>query len=280
MKIRKTCILLAALFLGAACTPNKTKTSESGTDSCETVKPDTLTFDTLSLRVQKNLIEGKEFPNYTIELRMPFAKGESPLAQTINSAICQKFLHADTLAPKAALQYYTDSLAQQFTSDINEFFDPQETENVESFQYSWLSSGEITPNHRPGIITYSLYQETYQGGAHGGHDVFCLNLDEKTGRRLTKSDIFWPETEPQLLEAILQKLVEDNGCLTSEELMEKTGITMLGEVYLGENFLLEKDGITFVYNTYEIAPYAAGTIFVFLPYDQLDNYLIPYSSQQ
>ena len=49
------------------------------------------------------------------------------------------------------------------------------------------------------------------------------------------------------------------------ELQEQTGITMLGDLYLTNNFLLQGDSILFLFNQYDIAPYAAGLISVTLP---------------
>ena len=50
-----------------------------------------------------------------------------------------------------------------------------------------------------------------------------------------------------------------------EDLQEKTGITMLGDLYLTNNFLMKGDSLEFLFNQYEIAPYSAGLIGITIP---------------
>ena len=57
-----------------------------------------------------------------------------------------------------------------------------------------------------------------------------------------------------------EQLCEDWKAEDLADLQEKTGITMLGDLYLTNNFLLKKDSIEFLFNQYEIAPYSAGLI--------------------
>ena len=262
--------LCAALFI-TSCTDHKKQSSDRLLMNDSALKAAGVTFDTLSLNIHRNLIEGRERPSYDIQIVMPFAQGESQLAQTINQSISQEFLQSESLPPRRAMQHYADSLAQVFTQELTEFYDPDE--DMPSNEYTWFVSGNISKNPRPGCIAYSFYVETYLGGAHGSHDIYYLNIDSKTGKRLSKADVFKADKEEELLQAITQRLAHDNGCKNRDELMEKTGITMLGDIYVGQNFTLESEGITFVYNTYEIASYADGTISVFLPYDELKPFL-------
>ena len=62
-----------------------------------------------------------------------------------------------------------------------------------------------------------------------------------------------------------EQLCKDWEAKDLADLQEKTGITMLGDLYLTNNFLLKGDSILFLFNQYEIAPYAAGLISVTLP---------------
>jgi len=61
-----------------------------------------------------------------------------------------------------------------------------------------------------------------------------------------------------------ERLCKDWEAKDLADLQEKTGITMLGNLYLTNNFLLRGDSIVFLFNQYEIAPYAAGLISVTL----------------
>jgi hypothetical protein len=43
------------------------------------------------------------------------------------------------------------------------------------------------------------------------------------------------------------------------------------DMFAPENFILGKDDITFIYNPYEIAPYAMGKTELILTYDDMDD---------
>lgn len=45
-------------------------------------------------------------------------------------------------------------------------------------------------------------------------------------------------------------------------------------MYVPDNFLLEKNEASFLYNKYDIAPYAMGTIVLSLPYAEIEKYMI------
>ena len=45
-------------------------------------------------------------------------------------------------------------------------------------------------------------------------------------------------------------------------------------MYLPDNFLLEKEKVSFLYNKYDIAPYAVGIITLSLPYTSVEKYMI------
>ena len=46
-----------------------------------------------------------------------------------------------------------------------------------------------------------------------------------------------------------------------------------GKFHFTTNFALTKDGIEFVYNTYEIGPYAVGASSLTIPYNEIVQYL-------
>ncbi len=264
-------LVLAAALCMTACTDRKKQPAQGLIINDSTLQAEGITFDTLSLNIKKNLIEGHDVPSYDIQLVMPFAKGESQLAQAINQTICREYLAGESVEPRQAMQLYADSLVKVFTQELTEYYDPDE--EMPNSQYTWYVSGNLSKNPRPGCIAYSIYVETYLGGAHGSHDIYYLNIDSKTGKRLSKADVFKADKEEQLLQAITMRLAHDYNCKDRNELVEKTSITMLGDIYVEQNFTLEAEGVTFVYNTYEIASYAEGTISVFMPYEDLKDFM-------
>lgn len=68
-----------------------------------------------------------------------------------------------------------------------------------------------------------------------------------------------------------QKMETDT--ISSIEGLQSVGILLDTDIYIPENFMLGKDGVTFYYNRYEIAPYSAGDFSLTVPYDDINVYL-------
>lgn len=64
----------------------------------------------------------------------------------------------------------------------------------------------------------------------------------------------------------------DNKVATRQELGDM-GYVTTGDLTPTENFYLGKDGITFYYNVYDIAPYVMGPVKITLPYEMMQHLL-------
>lgn len=75
-------------------------------------------------------------------------------------------------------------------------------------------------------------------------------------------------------------LIEANKRLSGSEQLQdiddlhEVGILLDGDLYVPDNFLLASDGITFLFNRYEIAPYSMGDFQLHIPYAEIETYLI------
>lgn len=123
------------------------------------------------------------------------------------------------------------------------------------------------------FLTLECYNYGYTGGAHGLPMSKFIVLDLTDGHRLTLDEVFRAEYKNDLqylINSELRKIhhlkpntpLKDAGFYVQE--LEPTG-----------NFYLNKDGIGFYYNRYEVAPYAMGHTDVFIPLDKLKRYLAP-----
>lgn len=114
------------------------------------------------------------------------------------------------------------------------------------------------------IVTW--YSDWHNGGAHGGRDYGAEQFDLKTGALLTKEDIFddWEKAKIALKPMIVKHLKED---------LDWPGDADIFRDSLFVNFRLDRDGIVFIYNEYEIASYAEGAYQVLIPYQELKSIL-------
>ena len=106
-------------------------------------------------------------------------------------------------------------------------------------------------------LSYRCEEFTDLGGAHGCEYVYIGTIDRSTGKELKVTDVF-PKSDHE----VLRKMLREKAALAIGG--EKN---FLNEPDIPENFCLMKDGWHFVYNVYEIAPFAAGTIEVVIEKD-------------
>lgn len=129
----------------------------------------------------------------------------------------------------------------------------------------------------PRAVVIEQRTDLYTGGAHGVYTVrrMSIRLGGAHTRVLRPSDIFVQNVDSTaLLDGVKQALLAGNGCRTAEELAEKTCIN-LEEVFLTPNVSIDPEGVTFIYQPYEIACYAGGAPRVTLPMAQVRRWLRP-----
>lgn len=105
--------------------------------------------------------------------------------------------------------------------------------------------------------SFWAYEFNYTGGAHGDYSDTVGTFDRKTGRRVRVSDIVPVKCREKLLAALKKGAAKK---------VETEGYVIDASVTITENFYVGKDGLHFVYNPYEIACYAVGTVEVVIPW--------------
>lgn len=213
-------------------------------------------------------------PKYEISFNILHPVGETSLDASIDSVLTKFLFSKNGVSMETAMHEYSDSLISSFKDEIAEFYDPLD-EFSSRYQYSLEMKGSLVQGTKEGIAGYCMEYYTYLGGAHGSYIVLYQNIDASNGRLLRASDVFDLSKTDEILALIVNQLLADNNCANREELIEKTDILMLGEPYISDaNFLILEDGVRFLYNQYEIACYAAGTIQTTVPFDKIQEYMI------
>lgn len=257
----KYLILLSLVALTFACTDKKGGNGNQVESSDDT---DSLSWGTASLRIEEPVAKGDSIC-YQIELKLDTLAGESALARSLAAMLCDSVLHQPKqLTMQEAVAAHADSIETEWKAEFAEMYE-MELENNYMFQYYYTLEGCAVENGRKDILSYQVNTDCYLGGAHGSYVVLYYNFDKKSGKLLNIRDIVPVEKEKLVIDAMKKQLCEDWDAADLAELQEMTGITMLGDVYLTNNFLLKKDSIEFLFNQYEIAPYAAGLIEVTIP---------------
>ncbi|WP_346236584.1 DUF3298 and DUF4163 domain-containing protein [Niabella insulamsoli] len=122
-----------------------------------------------------------------------------------------------------------------------------------------------------GLLTLSVFNYAYTGGAHGNHatSMHCFDLTNR--KELKLSDITSADSVVlgRLLEQQYRKQYEvPAGTPLSQRLF-------VDKLAPNNNFYLSPTGIGFCYAPYEIASYADGQINIWIPFSDLKGYLNP-----
>ncbi|MEN0053994.1 MAG: DUF3298 domain-containing protein [Mucilaginibacter sp.] len=115
---------------------------------------------------------------------------------------------------------------------------------------------------------------TFQGGAHGSSATFFINWDTKANKNIRLDDLFKPDYHDQL-KAIAEKLFRKSEKLNDTASLARDYFFKDNKFALNDNFSVTPTGLKFVYNQYEIKPYAAGITTLVIPYSPIKSLLRP-----
>lgn len=127
------------------------------------------------------------------------------------------------------------------------------------------------------VLSFSTMWDAYEGGAHGQYMKYGVNFDAGTGKLLTIADI--TQDQAAFQEICVQEMLrqcEDlkaQGILFEEDMITPGLREVLEGKMKGEEWYFTENGIRFISNVYEIAPYAAGNIDFDIPYEMINDVL-------
>ena len=117
----------------------------------------------------------------------------------------------------------------------------------------------------------------YQGAAHPNSHTETLNYDLKNGKQLKLADLFNPGSKylqtlsTYCIADLKKQFKEKNAELLEDQLKE--GAAPTAKNY--ESWTITKRGLGINFDSYQIAPYAAGPQFVTVPYSALKDLIKP-----
>ena len=252
--------------------------------SCgDKMKKDTgsLEFDSIQVNKTVHLFGDTSKPacNLLINFSYPSKSSDELLKDTLDKyfiAACfgDKYMGEK---PQEVVKQYTETYISEYRRDLEPMYleDEKDKEN-ESSVGAWYSYYKGIESHvqlyEKNLLVYRINYNEYTGGAHGIYMTTYLNFDLGLMRPLRLDDIFVGDYQEPLTDLIWNQLMADNGAKTRAEL-EDMGYGSTGEIAATENFYLNKDGVTFYYNVYDITPYAMGPVVVSLPFQMLEHML-------
>lgn len=199
------------------------------------------------------------------------------IATTINHTASYTSEDITTLSPamiadgQKLIDTCADSLMTQARRD---FIDLQDNGFNTTYEYDVTFGISYTS---PGIATCYCTSYGYQGGAHGGTSAVNASFRRSDGLILDYDNTFTPQGIAELIDILREEIwtqyfepdcpdcdMADVLLINPLELELPSALPHFGP-----------DGITFTYQQYEIAPYAAGMPSCTIPYDTLRPLMHP-----
>ena len=170
--------------------------------------------------------------------------------------------------PEADGQSMTE-IGQGFIQDYLDF-----RNEIPDMSGGWSYSADITVEVLTDtLLSLTVKEEYFTGGAHGGYGTYFINIDPRTGADFTLSNLLrqgYEVTLTNLGEKSFRKVRE---LPDTASFVENYFEFPDDKFVLNRNFGFTKEGIVFYYNSYEIAPYASGPTEVLIAYTDLKEWL-------
>lgn len=234
---------------------------------------DTLQFDNI-LELHEELRSIDEAPSITINIYFPIIKSlNKNVSKNIEKTLTSIIFDQEEKSLNEATQEFCRKCKNDFIIYINEFI--KDIDNNLSFVF-YNFFYDITADVESGwngYINYTVTQEVYEGGAHPNSYKSTIIFNPIDGNRVTLDDILKPGYKEALTTLLTAKLFEQNNVRSIQEAQDAGFFIYEPGVPIPSNYTFGNNGITFIYNTYEIASYASGEINLTLTYNELKDLL-------
>lgn len=242
--------LLLLLFL-ASCQQQTNQETKSEAETAALQGLDSLNYriDTLS----RSLLCALPEPCVYIELERLLIEDTGKVAQRLNKMI-EKALITSNLTQDTSYVSY-ESMAQSLIDEYRQL-----SKEEPSYRRNWEMMQDLNPYlNQIGLFGLSAYHYSYTGGAHGNLYVSTHLFRLKDGIQLNLDSLLLPEQKANLVKIAALQFKEQME-IKDEQSLAEAGYWFEEGFFLPLNFTLTEEGLEFIYNTYEIAPYSEGVI--------------------
>ncbi len=140
----------------------------------------------------------------------------------------------------------------------------------------WQFERRVKVAHQsPQVLCLEMITYENTGGAHPNGFAQYINLRPANGKVIEWEDVFYPQADTALTRLAEQSFRRKYNIPARQSWKDAGYWFEEEEFYLPRNFGLLEDRIVFQYNSYEIAPHAAGLPEVSLRYQDINTLLRP-----
>ena len=266
--MKKFIFIISVAVICFSCINNSNKSNVSKITEESNFPYDKLEFTSLSDTTIYHLANNNDMPRYEIitNIVYPLATGiagdDNLLTKDfISNCIGKEYSKKENT--EEALDSLTKDLIKNYITEVCGTTPENKIEGESWMNYEYILSNDILYNAH-GILSYSCDTYIYTGGAHGLNTTLCYVYDFYDNKEIFINSIFKEEFLPNVLSLIKEELAREE--YADDIDMDNVNVT--------ENFFVDDEGIHWIYNPYEIAPYALGAIEVSIPYSDIERYMI------
>jgi len=221
---------------------------------------DKLTFDVLQINEQ--VCAGCPKVNISI----PYATEDSKIARSVNAALNEELISSLNFDDELEIKDIKDAI----TSFNNGYAEMNALYSDESAVWEADFKGEVVFEDAS-ILTIVFNSHVFTGGAHGNISKRFLNFDKAKGSELENWELF---KSTEKFEEFAEAKFREQESIPANKSINHTGLMFEQDrFYLPENIGFTKEGLKLLYNPYEVASFADGTIELVLPHTEVEKFL-------
>lgn len=257
-------VVITVLALSVSCFCSCSKTGGDKQNN----SVDSLLLETVSDSTTYHLFGNPSMPAIRtyISLNAPSSSDTSETALKAKSDFMANIMGGDymMLSTKEAAGKFISSCVDEYKEHVESKAKNRKSTAKEAWMNYETYISTSTEYNDNGIWCYLCNSYVYTGGAHGLGTTIGFVYDIRNAMPVTLTEIFDEESLPLVLEFI-KGYIND---------LDKDNVYWDELITVSENFSVNKEGITWYYNPYEIAPYYIGITAVPVPFDKLEPYII------
>jgi hypothetical protein len=167
---------------------------------------------------------------------------------------------------------YIDSYQETFPDTVTAESKLLMDESPYSFNWDYQEKYKVIYNEHH-LLCVEEFGYFYSGGAHGNYGFSYRVYHLITGEQLQLQDLFSANKMDELTAIAEMQLRADRGIPDAAAL--SSGGLFIDKLELKEDFFVNRGGIGFTYNPYEIASYADGPVTIYLKWEQVKSLIKP-----
>jgi hypothetical protein len=198
-----------------------------------------------------------------VKFKYPDFKGQ----KTLNDTVLSKLLNMFQLGEKP------DTSLASLTKNFMATYINSKQDGVSSMFYSLDAYVKII-RQDSSLTALETGGYSFTGGAHPSSYTGFINWNTKANKSITITDLI-DRNNLEKLNSIADGIFRKNEKLSDTSSLANDYFFKDNKFALNSNFAITPTGLKFLYNQYEIKPYAAGITTLVIPYSQIKSLLRP-----